>query len=492
MRNFKKLFCLLLCLVFILPFAGCGDTKEAYIYFELPAVPETLDPQIASSDSELIIIRNIQEGLMRKNDKGEIVCGIAESYEKKGMTYTFKLREDAKWNNGDKITAHDFVFAFKRALNPETNAPFATRLYSIKNAKAINNGTKSLDKLGVKALDDGTLKITLTDDDENFLEALTTAVAMPCNEKFFNESAGKYGLFDDNILSSGSYRLSRWRKESFGIRLYKNEDYSGFAKAQNAAVFITCDDELGPLEKLKKNSVDMAFIDSSKTTEAVNSGLKTCEFQNICWVLTLGEDFSPNMRKALSMLVGGEVYGGDLPTGYSSAISLFPSVFGKIPMTGMTGYEPEKAKELYLSELELYEDKKFPSDVVLKYYDDGNVKNVVTDIVGHWQNNLSAFVNIEAVGDRYALLSQLEKQTEKMAIFCVRADSSDPAEYLRKFGVSYNGEKLTGIQSKLLKSNRIVPIMFQNTVISFSPALSSVYSEPGNGYIDFSFIVKKE
>ena len=112
--------------------------------------------------------------------------------------------------------------------------------------------------------------------------------------------------------------------------------------------------------------------------------------------------------------------------------------------------------------------------------------------MGHWQNNLSAFVNIEAVGDRYALLSQLEKQTEKMAIFCVRADSSDPAEYLRKFGVSYNGEKLTGIQSKLLKSNRIVPIMFQNTVISFSPALSSVYSEPGNGYIDFSFIVKKE
>ena len=367
MRNFKRLFCLLLCLVFILPFAGCGDTKEAYIYFELPAVPETLDPQIASSDSELIIIRNIQEGLMRKNDKGEIVCGIAESYEKKGMTYTFKLREDAKWNNGDKITAHDFVFAFKRALNPETNAPFATRLYSIKNAKAINNGTKSLDKLGVKALDDGTLKITLTDDDENFLEALTTAVAMPCNEKFFNERAGKYGLFDDNILSSGSYRLSRWRKESFGIRLYKNEDYSGFAKAQNAAVFITCDDEQGPLEKLKKNSVDMAFIDSSKTTEAVNSGLQTCEFQNICWVLTLGEDFSPNMRKALSMLVGGEVYGGDLPTGYSSATSLFPSVFGKIPMTGMTGYEPEKAKELYLSELELYEDKKFPSDVVLKY-----------------------------------------------------------------------------------------------------------------------------
>ena len=112
-----RFLCLLLSLLLILTmFTGCSDTKDAYIYFELPEVPLTLDPQTASTDSELLIIRNINEGLLRKNEKGEIVCGLAESYQKNGLTYTFTLRKNAKWARGEKITADDFVFAFKRAV----------------------------------------------------------------------------------------------------------------------------------------------------------------------------------------------------------------------------------------------------------------------------------------------------------------------------------------------------------------------------------------
>ena len=492
MKMLKRLLVFLLCLLLAVPLCGCGDTDKAYIYFELPELPSTLDPQTASSDSELIVIRNIQEGLLRKNKDGEIVCGIAESYQKSGLTYTFKLRKNAKWSNGEPITANDFVFALQRAVSPKTNAPFVTRLYSVKNAKKISNGKLNVNKLGVTAIDDYTLKITLSNNDDKFLETLTTSVAMPCNEKFFNQSAGKYGLFGDNILSSGSYVLTRWRKEAFGIRLYRNEDYKGFAKAKNAAVFITCNDDETPLEKLQKNSIDMAFIDTAQTQNAIASGLKTYEFQNICWVLTLGDDFRPNMRKSLAMLVGGEVYGDDLPIGYTSATSLFPSVFGKTPVTGMTGYEPKRAKELYLNELEYYDDNKFPSDVTLKYYDDGNIKNIITDIVGHWQSQLSAFVNIEAEPNLENLTPQLTKQTLKMSVFPVRADSRDSAEYLKQFGILASGKALTEIQKEMLKSNNIIPILFQNTVISYSPALKNVSGELGNGYIDFAFIVKEE
>ena len=488
-----KFLCLLLSLLFLIPTTGCSDTMEAYIYFELPEAPSTLDPQIAYTDSELLIVRNIQEGLMRKNEKGEIVCGIAKSYEKQGLTYTFKLRKNAKWSNGEQITAHDFVFAFKRAVNPETKAPFASRLFSITGAKEINSGSASPDTLGVKAIDDRTLNITLKAEDKLFLETLTTSVAMPCNEEFFYETAGKYGLFADAILSSGSYRISRWRKETFGIRLYKNEGYKGFAEAQNAAVFITCNPDESALVKLQKNSIDMAFIDSVLTNDAKSSGLKTASFQNICWVLTLGKDFTANMRKALAMMVGGDIYAGDLPVSYSTATSLFPAALGdNIAATGMTAYNASDAKKLYFSELERFEDKKFPSDIILYYYDDGNIKNVVTDIVGHWQSNLSAFVNIEAVSDSSLLTSQLTDQSYKMSVFPVRADNANPAEYLKKFGVSYNGEDLTTVQANLLKANGIIPIMFQNTVISYSPALSSVYTELGNGYVDFAFIVKDE
>lgn len=488
-----KIISLLLSLVFLFSITACSDTMDAYIYFELPDLPSTLDPQTASNDSELLIIRNIHEGLLRKNAKGEIVCGIAESYQKDGLTYTFNLRSDAKWSNGDKITAEDFVFALRRAVKPETKAPFVSRLYSIANAAEINNGSASIESLGVKAIDKQTLVITLKQEDALFLETLTTSIAMPCNEEFFYETAGKYGLFADDILSSGSYRITRWRKETFGIRLYKNEGYNGFAEAQNSAVFITCNKDESALEKLQKNSIDMAFIDSALSQEAENSSLKTEAFQNICWVLTLGEDFSPNMRKALAMMVGSDIYSANLPIGYTSASSLFPSALNQtVSPTGMTVYNLEAAKQLYLEELEQLENKKFPSDVILYYYDDGNIKNVVTDIVGHWQSNLSAFINIEAVSSSQLLTSQLTEQSYKMSIFPIRADSTNKAEYLKKFSITYNGEDLTEIQTNLLKSNSIIPIMFQNTVIAYSPALSSVYTELGNGYVDFAFIVKEE
>ncbi len=493
MKLKSKIISLLLAAVFLFSATACSDTMDAYIYFELPFLPSTLDPQTASTDSELLIIRNIHEGLLRKNSKGEIVGGIAEDFVKNGLTYTFSLRSNAKWSNGDKITANDFVFALRRAVSPETKAPFVSRLYSIKGAQEINNGKASVETLGVKAKNKKTLSITLTKEDPLFLETLTTSIAMPCNEKFFYKTAGKYGLFADSIISSGSYRLTRWRKETFGIRLYKNEDYKGFAKAQNSAVFITCNSDETALQKLQKNSIDMAFIDSALTLEAEKSLLKTESFQNICWVLTLGKEFTGGMRKSLAMMVGGNVYSNSLPTGYTVASSLFPTAISKdTSSTGMTAYNLPDAKKLYLKELEKFENKKFPTDVILYYYDDGNIKNVVTDIVGHWQSNISAFINIQSVSSSALLTSQLTDPDYKMSIFPIRADSTNLAEYLKLFGITYNGEPITDIQTNLLKSNNIIPIMFQNTVLAYSPTLSSVYAELGNGYVDFAFIIKEE
>ena len=244
MRKYKRITSIILCmLLFCVTLLGCtGKTDEAYLYFELPSIPNTLDPQTASSDSELLIIKNIYEGLMRKDKDGNVVCGVAESFDINGLTYTFKIRESAVWSNEDPVTAHDFVFALRRAVDPKNNAPFVSRLKSIKNATAISKGELSSKKLGVKAIDDKTLQITLSKKDSSFLETLTTSIAMPCNEKVFNESAGKYALFKDYIVSNGSYRLTKWNKTSFGIRLYRNENYTGEFYAKNAAVFITCND----------------------------------------------------------------------------------------------------------------------------------------------------------------------------------------------------------------------------------------------------------
>ncbi len=490
----KRIAAIILCALLSLLASGCGSTQDAYIYFELPEAPTILDPQIASTDSELIIIKNIFEGLLRKDADGNIACGAAASYDLDGLTYTFKIRDDAKWSSGEDLTAYDYEFAFKRAVSPETKAPFVSRLFSVKGAKQIYNGKAKVDTLGVKAVADKTLTITLSKADSEFEDTLTTSVAMPCNKEFFTESGGKYGLSAENILSNGSYKLTRWRKDSFGIRLYKNGDYAGNIPANNAAVFLTCDDEESALVKLKKNSVDMAFIESAQKTQAESAGLKLKEFENICWVLTVGNEFPQDVRKSLMMLVGSEVYSDDMPEGCSPATSIFPGILNssESKLSGMPAYDPSAAKTLYFKEAENFENSKFPPDALLYYYDDGYSKNVITDIVGHWQSNLSAFVNIESVTKPELLIEQLTNPDYSMSFFPIKAESGRKAEYLKNFGIDYNNESLNSIQTKLLKSNNIMPVMFQNTTIAYSDALNKLSFEYGNGYVDFAFIIKKE
>ncbi len=492
MKRILKAVCLILAILTVLLSAACGDSyQDAIIYFEIPEKPCTVDPQTASTDSELAIVANIFEGLLRKNESGAIVGGASKSFEYNNLTYTFKLREDIVWSNEEPLTADDFVFAFRRAVSPETRAPFTSRLFPIKNAKEIYEGKKSAETLGVSAPDSTTLIIKLSYEDESFEEALTTSVAMPCNERFFNESAGKYGLSAEHTLSCGSYKLTKWNKERFGIRLYSNSFYTGTFPAKNSAVYITKDKDDTPIERLIGGNADIAFIDSSLNDNAHANGLKTIDYENICWFLTISSEFSADMRKSLAMLVGNQVYGRDLKAGYTPADSVFPSVIkSDAGSSGMTLYNLEAAKALFSKEILKLEGKKFPSGVKLYYYDNSVIKPVITDIVGHWQNNLGAFVNIEAVDSADKLTGELKKQTLNMAVFPVRADSGDIDEYLSNFDVAAVGQGEAEIQTNILKSNNIIPIAFQNTTIAYSPDLSDVFTSFGNGYIDFSFIVK--
>ena len=493
MKTIKRLIALCLCITSILLLSACDDTNEAYIYFTLNEQPSTLDPQIAKTDTELMIIRNIFEGLLRKDENGKIVCGAAESFEKDGLTYTFNLRKDAKWSNEEAVTAYDFLFALQRAVNPKTKAPFAKRLINIKNADKILRGEKSVYDLGVKALDTYTLQIKLSKEDKNFEEALTTSIAMPCNETFFNFSAGKYGLESETTISNGSYRLTKWGKTVFGIRLYRNKYYKGDFIAKNAAVFLSTADETTPLEILKNNDADIAFITSTQIKSATDFGLKTARTNNICWFLTVSDGFTKDIRKALITLGAPQTFSKNLIDGYYPAESIFPDVLktGKTS-AGMPVYDLEVAKEIFFKEISTLKDKKFPENVVLYYYNDGFSSTFVTDIVGHWQNQLGAYINIEAVSSPQVLEAQLNDQTYALSIFPISADSPQVNEYLEKFGIDYNGSDYSKIQSQILNSNNIAPLATQDTIIAYNTNLENLNFNNGNGCIDFAYIIKND
>ena len=491
MKPISKIISLFLSAVFLLTMTACSNTDDAYIYFQLDKTPRTLDPQTAKTDVELLISQNIYEGLMRFDDKGELVCAVAESYQKQGLIYTFTLRKDAKWKNGTEITADDFVFAFRRALSADTGAPYASLLYPIKNAKSFSEG-KSPD-IGVAAIDKHTLKIELEYVDDNFLEVLTYPVSMPCNEEFFLSSKGKYGLDTNYILSNGSYRLTKWGKEIFGIRLYRHDDYNGPVKAKNAAVFFSCSDELSAAEVLANNDADIGFINATDIDKLQQQGFKTAGKENTVWFLTLSDNLPVSIRKAFTILASGEVFASNLSSGTSVANSIFPTALQlNVGASGILAYDIDTAKRLYTDAIVEKENKKLPTDIKLYYYDSGFSKNMVTSIVGHWQNHLGAYINIEAVSSPDVLTDQLKNQTYYMSIFPVTAQTPSVFDYLENFGKSYNNEDLTRIQLDILSDNNIVPLAFESQNIAYSELLQNVDLKYGGGALDIALIVKND
>src|SRR5215207_6128164 len=125
------------------------------------ADPESLDPHKVETVYEAHILRDIFEGLVMQDAKAGLIPGAAESWtvSDDGTVYTFKIRENAVWSNGDPVTAEDFVYSFQRLENPETAAAYASMLYVIKNAEAVNTGKAKPEELGVKAIDPKTLEV---------------------------------------------------------------------------------------------------------------------------------------------------------------------------------------------------------------------------------------------------------------------------------------------------------------------------------------------
>ncbi|MFL5192695.1 MAG: ABC transporter substrate-binding protein, partial [Microvirga sp.] len=146
--------------------------------------PETLDTHKTSTVQESHILRDMLEGLVTYSAKGEAVPGQAEKWEVSddGKTYRFTLRNGLKWSNGDPVTAEDFVYSYRRIMDPATGAKYANILYPIKNAEKINKGQDKPVELVVKALDDKTVEITLESTTPYFIEMLTHQSCMPVHK----------------------------------------------------------------------------------------------------------------------------------------------------------------------------------------------------------------------------------------------------------------------------------------------------------------------
>lgn len=144
--------------------AKATDKNETKQSINLPYIAEipTMDVTKATDSESMNVMRNVFEGLYTLGEGNKLVPGVAQSYDlsEDKKTYTFHLRE-SKWSNGTPVTAEDFVFAWKRAVNPDTAAEYSFLFFDIKNAKKMNSKELTVDQLGVKAVDNKTLEVQL-------------------------------------------------------------------------------------------------------------------------------------------------------------------------------------------------------------------------------------------------------------------------------------------------------------------------------------------
>ena len=190
-----------------------GETlaeNQEYTFWLLDAI-KSMDPQINTDVEGAGIMRSLFEGLYNEDQVGGLVPGVATSHELSDdkTVYTFHLRDNAKWSNGDPVTAADFVYAWKRLADPKTASEYAwyMELMQVKNAAKIIAGEAPVDELGVKAVDDHTFEVTIEAPLPYFPKMLTHASTFPVNQKVV-EGAGDKWTEPGNLVGNGAYVLT--------------------------------------------------------------------------------------------------------------------------------------------------------------------------------------------------------------------------------------------------------------------------------------------
>jgi oligopeptide transport system substrate-binding protein len=187
--------------------------------------PQTLDPHLAEGLPSAQILRDLFEGLTAESPEGRIVPGAAVRWNisRDGKTYTFYLRRDAHWSNGDPVTAEDFVYGLRRSASPVTASNYAHVLLPIANAAEVLSGELPLNQLGVVALDEFTLQISMRDPTPYFLALLSHSVTYPIHRASVLEHGSAFSR-PGNLVSNGAYVLENWVIRS-RVDLVKNENY---------------------------------------------------------------------------------------------------------------------------------------------------------------------------------------------------------------------------------------------------------------------------
>lgn len=423
------------------------------------AEPQTLDPHRAEGVPAGNILRDLYEGLTIEAPNGDVIPGTAESWaiNDDGTVYTFYLRDTARWSNGDPVTAEDFVYSFRRAVDPETLSRYSSILYPIKNAEAIATGNLSPEKLGVFATGEFVLTINLESATPYFLSLLNHSMAYPVHQATV-EKYGDQFTRPGKVVSNGAYQMKDWLVQSH-VELSRNENYWDNASTSiNGVVYYAIENPDAVIKRYRADELDM-------TQEA--------PYRQIGWILEnvpdeyhvapyLGAYYygynvlkapfkdSPQLRQAMALAIDRDIITGKLTrSGELPAYSWVPPVQGYAPQepewaTWTQEQRNAEAKRLYA--LAGYGPDN-PLEVEILYNTQQNHKQLAVAISSMWKQTLGVKTTLRNQEWKVFLQTRFDKISTEIFRSGWIGDYNDAYTFLQLM-ISDNGQNDSGYSNR--------------------------------------------
>lgn len=444
-----------------------GETKSNVpqeLRVNINTEPPSLNPGLAKDSTSGTVLRNTFEGLTRIGKDGKPENAMAEDIQvsEDQKVYTFKLR-DAQWSNGDPVTAKDFEYAWKWALDPNNQSEYAYQLYVIKGAEAANTGKGSLDDVGIKVEDDKTLVVTLENPTPYFNELTAFYTYLPVNSKIAEANPNWANDAGDNYTSNGPFVMKSWA-HSDKIVLEKNDKYWDKDSVKLTKIeMIMINDPNTELSMFDNGELDWAGAPTGALPTDAMQALKDdgrlntkpiAGIYNYKFNTTVAPFNNKNIRKAFAMAINRQEIIDNVTQGEQApAMAIVPpTMFPENEKGYFKDNDVEKAKEYLQKGLEElgYKDVSELPAITLSYNTSEGHQKIAQAIQDMWKQNLGVEVTLE--NSEWAVfldkMHSLDFQVGRMGWL---GDYNDPINFLDMYRDAKGGNNDTGWESQEYK-----------------------------------------
>jgi len=415
------------------------------------AEPQALDPAIISGQLEGRLCSALFEGLTRRNASGEIVPGVAERWDLSadGLAYTFHLRRNARWSNGDPVTAHDFAASWRRVLEPATASVYAEILFFIRNAEAYQTGKLAdFSQVGIHALDDFTLRVELASPAAYFPDVAAFVTYLPVHLPTI-ERHGDRWTRPGHMVSNGAYRLRAW-KINDRVELEANAHYWNASAVRSRRIDALAVTKATTALNLYLTGQADVLLDKSLIPPLLAGEIQDHpDLHRFTFLATYFYRFNTTrkpfndarVRRALTAAIDREAIVRRITRGGEPAATAFtpPGIPGYTPPAG-TSHDPVLARRL-LAEAGYPGGRGFPRASILYNKTELN-EQVAVEIQGMWRRELG--IEVELHNQEWATyLKSLDNLQYDIARSSWVGDYNDPNTFLDCF-VTARGNNRTG------------------------------------------------